>query len=192
MKLVFLLEEESMRDTLKGLLPRIVPKDVEYKLVPHEGIGALEKSIPIKLRNWREPGVRFIVVRDQERHPDCRAIKAKLIQLCQDAGRPDTLVRIVCRSLEAWFLGDLAAVERGLNQRGIAQHQQRADCREPDSVVAPVELLKRMAPRYQKHAGARAIGPHLDPENCRSSSFRAFVDGVRAMSTCTPSVPGNP
>lgn len=181
MKLVFLLEEDSMRETLKGVLPRLLPEGVEYKLVPHQGIPELERSIPRKLRAWREPDVRFVVVRDQERHPDCTVIKERVAALCAEAGRPDTLVRIVCRALEAWFLADLQAVEAGLGAAGLAKHQHRAECRAPDAVVAPYEALKRLTPTYQKRSGARAIGPHLDLNNARSPSFRAFVDGVRRL-----------
>jgi hypothetical protein len=181
MKLVFLLEEESMKRALEGVLPRLLPEGVSFHLVPHQGISDLESSIPRKLKGWREPGVRFIVVRDQERHPDCKAIKARLAELCRVAGRPDTVVRIVCRALEAWFLADLLAVETGLGVQDLAKHQHRAECRDPDEVVAPVEALKRLAPRYQKLSGARAIGPHLDLANTRSPSFRVFVEGVRKI-----------
>ena len=34
--------------------------------VPHEGKQDLEKSIPRKLRAWREPSAHFIVVRDND------------------------------------------------------------------------------------------------------------------------------
>lgn len=186
MKLVFLLEEESMRNALEGVLPRILPREVEYHLIPHEGIGDLERSIPNKLRNWRGPDVRFVVVRDQERHPDCKVIKAKLVETCKVAGRPDTLVRIVCRALEAWYLADLRAVEQGFGATGLAAHQLREAYRSPDDTITPQEILKRVVPSYQKLTGARAIGPHLDLENTRSPSFRAFVDGVRRIAAAPP------
>lgn len=181
MKIVFLLEEESMRNALQGVLPRLLPEDVQFQLVPHEGKGDLERSLPIKLRNWREPEVRFVVVRDQDKNPDCKAVKVSLLEMCRAAGRPDTLVRIVCHSLEAWFLADLAAVEAGLGLTRLAKHQARADCRAPDSVAAPYDVLKILAPTYQKLAGSAAIGPNLDLNNERSPSFRALVNGVRRL-----------
>ena len=57
-RVVFLLEEYSMKALLDGLLPRLFP-DLLFQCVPHDGKGDLEKSIPRKLRAWREPGVRF-------------------------------------------------------------------------------------------------------------------------------------
>ena len=92
-KLVFLVEEPSMADFIDRLLPRFFPGLV-FQCNPHDGKQDLEKSIPRKLRAWREPGVRFVVVRDQD-SADCHQVKDELIQLCRQAGRCDVLVRVV-------------------------------------------------------------------------------------------------
>ena len=75
-RVVFLLEESSMKVLLDGLLPRLFP-DLPFLCVPHEGKQDLEKSIPRKLRAWREPGVRFVVVQDND-DSDCLARKQHL------------------------------------------------------------------------------------------------------------------
>ena len=103
-RVIFLLEEASMRDLLVGLLPRLYPNTV-FECLAHEGKNDLEKSIPRKLRAWREPGVRFVILRDND-GDDCVRLKRRLLQSCQQAGRPDTLVRIVCQELEAGYLGE--------------------------------------------------------------------------------------
>ncbi len=54
-RLVFLLEEDSMRILLEGLLPKLFP-ELLFQCVPHDGKQDLEKSIPRKLKAWREPG----------------------------------------------------------------------------------------------------------------------------------------
>ena len=64
-RIVFLLEEDSMKILLEGLLPRLFP-GLQFLCIPHEGKQDLEKSIPRKLRAWREPGVRFSVVRPSD------------------------------------------------------------------------------------------------------------------------------
>ena len=69
-RIVFLLEEYSMKVLLDGLLPRLFP-GLAFLCVPHEGKQDLEKSIPKKLRGWREPGVCFVIIRDQG-HGLCR------------------------------------------------------------------------------------------------------------------------
>ena len=88
-----------MQVLLDGLLPRLFP-DLPFLCVPHKGKRDLERSIPRKLRAWREPGVRFAVIRDND-GGDCEQLKAKLKQLCNQNGRADTLIRIACQELEA-------------------------------------------------------------------------------------------
>ena len=98
-RVVFLLEEPSMKTLLDGLLPRLVPC-LDFLCVSHEGRQDLERSVPRKLRAWRTPGVRFVVLRDND-GGDCRVLKRRLSDLCLQGRRPDTLVRIACQELEA-------------------------------------------------------------------------------------------
>ncbi len=178
-KLVFLLEEPSMVALLDSLLRRLFPQLV-YMLVPHQGKGDLEASIPRKLRAWREPGVRFVVVRDNDR-AECTAVKRQLLGLCESAGRPDTLVRIVCQELEAWHLGDLESLEAEFGRKlGVSQHT--AKFREPDNLAHPVAEVTRLVPGFQKVDGARRMGRRLHPSRNQSESFRQFCAGVGRVS----------
>ena len=184
MTLVFLLEELSMKAFLEGLLPRVLPEGVGYTLVPHEGKSDLEQSIPRKLRAWRTPDTRFVVVRDQD-SGSCVEIKQRLLALCAEAGRPDAMVRIACRELEAWFLGDLAAVEATFGATGPGAKQRRRKFSDPDHLGSPSRELHALVPGYGKVAGAREMGPAIDFESCRSHSFRVFLDGVRRLAGAT-------
>ena len=132
--LVFMLEEPSIGEVLKIILPAILDEAATYQLIPHEGKQDLEKSIPRKLRAWRTPDVRFIIVRDQD-NAECRTIKQRLIELCAQAGRPDSLVRVVCPHLESWFLGDLTAVEKAFQRHGLAKRQRSRKFRNPDALA---------------------------------------------------------
>ncbi len=177
--LVFLLEERSMKEALQGLLPRVLPEDLRVILVPHEGKSDLEKSIPRKLRGWRVPDTWFVVMRDQD-SGDCRQVKARLQDLCAEGGREDSMVRVVCRELESWFLGDLQAVEDALDVP-VARLQGHTKFRNPDALGSPSQELLAIVPSYSKVRGARAIGPRLNPEENRSTSFEVFVAGVRRL-----------
>ena len=73
-----------MADLLEHLLPRLFP-EIQFQCIPHEGKRDLAKSVPRKLRAWREPGVRFVVMRDQN-GADCRQVKAQLVELCKERG----------------------------------------------------------------------------------------------------------
>ena len=184
-KLVFLVEEPSMADMLDGLLPRLFPA-LRFQCVPHDGKQDLEKSIPRKLRAWREPGVRFVVVRDQD-GADCRQVKARLVGLCRQAGRTDVLVRVVCRALEAWYVGDLEALMQAFPEaRPHARRElNRARYRNPDTVVQPSEAIAKQIPEFQKGLGARRMANHLSREN-RSRSFQVFLAGVERLQAQVP------
>lgn len=178
-RIVFLVEEPSMKALLDELLPRLFP-DLTFLCVPHEGKGDLEKSVPRKLKAWQEPGVTFVVVRDQDRD-DCKDVKRRLVELCEQGGRPDTLVRVVCQELEAWYLGEPAALAAVYSIPTLAGLNNRAKFRNPDSVLHPSKELAKLVPQFQKVNGARRMGQVLTAEANLSPSFRVFVEGVRRI-----------
>jgi hypothetical protein len=182
-EIVFLLEEASMLETLKGLEPQLVPSDVQCRFVPHEGIKELEKSIPRKLRAWVNQSAKFVVIRDKH-SADCRIVKQKLVNICKSGLRPDTLIRIVCPELESWFLGDLAAVEKAYCLKGVAKRQKKAKYRDPDRLINAAQELQRLTQQYQKSDGSRRIAPHMNLQNNKSYSFNVFVSGIRRILAC--------
>lgn len=181
-ELVFMLEEASAKAMLEGLLPKLLPAEIVPRFVVFEGKQDLEKQLVRKIRSYRNPDARFIVMRDQDSNPDCKSVKAKLTELCRQAGQPAALVRIACRELESFYLGDLAAVERGLEITGLVKHQTNKLFREPDRLGSPSKELKTLTKGlYQKVSGSRRIGPCLDPDNIHSASFRNLVTGIRRV-----------
>ena len=74
-ELVFLLEERSAKAMLESLLPRVLHPDVRSRMVPFEGKQDLEKQLTRKIRAYHNPLARFIVLRDQDSHPDCAGLK---------------------------------------------------------------------------------------------------------------------
>lgn len=179
-ELVFFLEEPSAAAMLEGLLPKLIPADVVPRYITFEGKQDLERQLVKRLRGYLNPNALFVVMRDQDAHPDCKVTKEKLMKLCRQAGRNAVLVRIACRELESFYLADLRAVEQGLGLSGIAAQQQTRKFRDPDRLPSPKEELRTLTRhRYQPVGGSRAIGPCLDPENSRSRSFRNLVLGIR-------------
>ena len=179
-EIVFLLEEPSAEAMLRGLLPKLLPADVSVRYVVFEGKQDLEKQLVRRMRGYRVPGARFVVLRDKDAG-DCRAIKTQLVSKCREARKTGALVRIACHELESWYLADLAAVEVGLEVRGLAKLQNKNPYRAPDALPCPSDKLQQIAPSYQKVSGSRAIGPHLDIHNSRSESFAVFVTGVQGL-----------
>ena len=180
--LVCLLEEPSAREMLGGVLPRILPEMCVHYII-FEGKQDLEKQIERKLRLWQKPDSLFLVMRDQDAG-DCVVIKDNLIRKINRSGKSAaSIVRIACRELESFYLGDLQAVEDGIKINGLARKQNNRKYREPDSLVnAAQELARLSGKQYQKVAGSRAIGPclRIDGEN-KSHSFNVLVDGVKKL-----------
>ncbi|WP_027389466.1 DUF4276 family protein [Chrysiogenes arsenatis] len=184
-ELVFLLEEPSAKALLESLLPRLLNADagIKFRCIPFEGKQDLEKQLVRKIRAYQNSQARFVVLRDLDSHPDCTAVKGRLLELCRETGKADKcLVRIACRELESFYLADLHAVEQALQLRGLAKWQQTQKYREPDQLGSPSRELKALTKqRYEKVAGSRAIGQHLRVENERSPSFRNLVAAIRRL-----------
>jgi len=182
MKIIFLLEEESMKALLDILLPKILPNGIEFITIPHNGKSALRRSIPRKLMGWNEPGdIRFVIVHDQDSR-DCIALKGELLELCRPC-KKNVLIRIVCQELESWYFGDLIAVEQAYGDtyksEAIKGFSSKAKYRIPDMIVNPKEEMARIIPLYQEVSGARKIAPYMNISTNNSASFLAFVNGVR-------------
>ncbi|MDR2839093.1 MAG: DUF4276 family protein [Azonexus sp.] len=176
-ELVILTEELSAKDLLEGLLPRLLPEDWIFRCISYEGKQDLEKRMGFVLRAWKNPEARFVVLRDQD-SGDCRTIKAGLLQRCRDAGQPDALIRIACRELEAWVLGDLIAFSEEFSAPAAGKAVGKAKFRNPDALGSAVAELRKFVPGYQKRDGGRRMGKRLDPKRNMSPSFRTFCDGI--------------
>ena len=194
MEFVFLLEEESAKAMLRGLLPRILDPRVQPRLIALEGRQDLEKQMVRRMCGYVNPHARFIVLRDQDSAPDCKRVKAKLLELCAQAGRQAvSLVRIACHELESFYLADLRAVEMAFGLNGLVRHQKTARFRAADRVDSPSRELEKLTQgTYQKVSGSRRIGPHLDIANARSASFRNLIAGVRRMEQELLALPDRP
>lgn len=171
--LVFLLEEPSAHDALQAWVPRWLKADVTAHYLVFQGKQDLEKRMVMRMRHWLLPETRFLVMRDQD-SGDCKAVKAALVERCLEAGRPDAIVRVACRELESFFIGDWEAVAHAYGRPTLARLANKAVYREPDSLGAPSQELARHLDGYQKREGARRIAPLVDPARNRSPSFHAL------------------
>lgn len=180
--LVFLLEGESERDFLELLLPKILPPEIEPHFMVFEGKQDLEKNVVPKLKRWLRPNSQFVVMRDQD-SGDCRVIKATLRKKCDEAGCPAAIVRIVCKSLESFFVGDWNAVAEAYNKPMLAANQRKAKYRKPDLLGNPADELDKALRGYQKREGARRITPKLDLMKNQSNSFNVLIRSLHQVAT---------
>ncbi len=181
-RVIFLLEEPSMKAFLDEYLPRAFP-NLPFLCVIHEGIKDLEASIPRKLRAWREPGVRFVVLRDNH-GADCKNVKARLVTLCQQGNRQDALVRIVCQELESWHLGAPQALADAFESPTLARRAAKPKFADPDRLTNASQEMRRLIASFRKIDGARRMGRTMPTDSSanRSRSFQVFHSGLVRLS----------
>jgi len=180
--LICFLEEPSAKEMLKAMIPKI-SSDIQVQYIVFSGKQDLEKQIERRLKLWQKPDSMFLVMRDQD-SGECKSIKSRLFEKVQASGKhKDTIIRIACHELESFYLGDLDAVEKGLNINGLAKHQSKAKYRSPDNLAnAAEELSKLSGNRYQKIAGSRNISPYLKVDGSnRSHSFNILLNGIKKL-----------
>lgn len=183
-RLIFMVEEPSMKNLLDGLLPRLFPGWISgqhFLCIQHQGKSDLDTSIPRKLAAWRLVQDRFVIVRDND-NADCVRVKKRLQFMCESSGRPDTLVRLVCQELESWYIGDLKALAQAYDNPKLDTPALRKRFANPDEWQKPSVELSRLEPSFQKGSGARAMAACLHESENQSHSFRVFIAGVRRIS----------
>jgi hypothetical protein len=183
---VFFVEEDSMKAFLENFLSRLGISTTAYNISVFEGKNQLKKNLTPKMNQWRLPNTQFFVLMDNDNKPNCKDVKLALFKQCEEANRPDTIIRLVCQELEAWYLGDLTTVSNYYNQpiklptlKQITQQNIK-----PDSVDKPSELLKQQFLNFKKGDLARYMGKHITLEGNSSVSFGYFVQSLKTVFPC--------
>ncbi|MEO5362469.1 MAG: DUF4276 family protein [Magnetococcus sp. DMHC-8] len=214
-----LVEGQADLVTLSILMPRLVGPyrcPHTWKIHKHRGIGKLPAegdvgrvnrkdhsllhTLPGKLKVYGErmrEDEMVVVLVDLDDRPDCRIFKQELVALLRHCPKqPRCLFRIAVQELEAWFLGDTAALysayphARRAPLDACAQGSQSgtweslADIIHPGSWSALLAAGGRRGKRSclvmdRKQEWAKRIAPHMDVECNRSPSFQCFRDGLR-------------
>lgn len=173
-----MVEGQSDRVLVEGLIERL-SAGIALRVIEFEGRQDLERKLARRLRGYRNPEARFLILVDQDRD-DCHALKKRLSNICHSVGRPSVVVRIACRQLENWYLGDLAAVGRAYGAPMLSASQSKQRYRTPDDIHNPIDELGRMTRRhFQKIDGARRLAGELSLDANRSVSFNHFIASLR-------------
>lgn len=114
-------------------------------------------------------------------------MKASLSKMCAEAGREDTLVRIVCQELEAWYFGDLEAFADVFSAPALRRQAARVGYRDPDAIAKPSKELIRLYPAFQKTDGARRMAERLSYGSNRSPQLSSSGRRDRANLVSTAS-----
>lgn len=181
-----LTEEPSMEYFLRGLLPRILPADyaldINCFIRPHSGKSDLQKSIPKKMRAYPRFGypIKVLIIHDQDSN-NCVELKDALVDLTNLTIHDiPCVVRIACKELENWYLGDFFSLERIYSEIDASKETRKAKFRNPDHVFGANEIEK-LTNRFSKTVTAREIGSIIDIAGNKSQSFQHFVSGISKL-----------
>jgi hypothetical protein len=186
--LVCLLEEPSAQEALQVWLKHWMPNHIKPHFIVFQGKQDLEKQMVRRIRYWLLPQTQFLVLRDQD-SADCRHVKRTLAAKCGEAGHPEAIVRVACKELEAFFVGDWQAVAQAFGKPALQQLANKRAYRNPDDLGSPSHELARHIPGYQKIDGARRIAPLIVAERNRSRSFQALRSAVLTLAGNYPATP---
>ncbi|RJP61390.1 MAG: DUF4276 family protein [Candidatus Auribacter fodinae] len=196
----FLLEEQSAKEALEIILPKIIPPDrASFSLHGFNGKGDLLRKLERRLtgyRAWINDSYKIIILIDSD-NDDCHALKHQMEQLCRNANlftktyknhdnSFSSITRIAIKELESWFLGAPYAIKAAY-PRVPEKTISRLNSLNPDTIKRkPSTMLLSCLQDggYYKIAYlpkvevAKNISLHMDPMHNRSTSFKVFIKAI--------------
>ena len=208
-----LAEDGSGKKFLDFILEKILGKnggDHSWTIHPHKGLGVLPRNLnrppnphhlqllellPSRLQAYGNslPASSAVLVVVDLDDKDCLTFKQELLNELHNCNpQPTTLFRIAIEEIEAWLLGDRAAVKVAYPHakdsvlNGYVQ----------DSICGTWEVLadaidprgSRRLRRANHHERGKTkgqwadqIAPHMDVNQNQSKSFQVFRDGVKNL-----------
>lgn len=203
--LQLLLEEPSAEVALRIIIPRMIPhaeEHVNYELRVFSGKDDLLRKLPSRLRGYsswaRNFDVRILTLVDRD-DDNCVSLKERINRIAVDAGLKlhqsgsagfggCFKARIACEEIEAWFLGDPAAI-RTAYPKVAKSFEHRAGFRDVDAIRGGTwERLEKLlqdagyfSNGLRKLELARTLAPLLSLENNSSASFNHFCNALKEM-----------
>ena len=118
-------------------------------------------------------------------------MKQQINDIIKDKCKSPYLIRIICRELEAWFLGDMNAIQRAYPRFEPSKYQNSSKFRDVDIIHSPNERLKEIIPDYEKldnlpkNEVAERIAPYLTIDNeftfNKSPSFQNTLNAIQKL-----------
>lgn len=212
MHIELLVEDSSGARLIEALLPRVIGEHGSphtWRIHQYRGIGRLPANLhkhadPSKrslldllkkaLAGYgKTPGIDAVVVVLDSDDRDCKQFLAELNAVqttCKPA--PNTLFRLAIEEMEAWLLGDRAALMQAYPRaktRTLSGYVQDSVCGTWELLAdavhpggsAAIKAAGWPLPGRVKHEWVEKIEPFMDIENNQSPSFAKFRDGIRRL-----------
>lgn len=212
MHIEVLVEDSSGEKLLAQLLPQILGGQGEphtWRLKAYKGIGRIPPGLTAKADPARRilldqlprllqgygktPGIdAVVVVLDTDRR-DCRAFLQELQSAANQCNpAPNTMFRFAIEEMEAWYLGDRAALlkafprarrevlDRYVQDSVCGTWELLADAVHPGGAAAIKKAGWPLSGQI-KHEWAEKIGPFMNFRQNASPSFGKFRDGLASL-----------
>ncbi|MFN9302294.1 MAG: hypothetical protein ACK6DA_05925 [Candidatus Kapaibacterium sp.] len=180
-------EEQSAKNVFETIVPPLLPDGVTLRVYQHQGKQDLEKAIVTAIPSISKiPGSVILITQDQD-NEDCKVVKKKIVDLLDNKCVCIYFVRIVCRELESWFLGDLRAIQKAYPRFKHENYINRTDFKNVDAISKPNNYLLIIIPEYSgreklpKLEASERISKCLDIHNNTSESFNQTLSAIRRL-----------
>ena len=220
MHIEVLVEDSSGETLLRALLPQLLGPQAEphtWRLHSYKGIGRIPKGLigtgdPMKrlpldqlpklLSGYsKTPGIDAVVVVLDVDKLDPKTVLRELQSLAtQSAPQLNTIFRLAVEEIEAWYLGDQAALLKAYPKaklKVLAGYTQDAACGTWELLADAVHpggsrAIKNAGwplPGKIKHEWAEKIGKLMMLDENASPSFKKFRDGMRQLAAGSLATP---
>jgi hypothetical protein len=211
MHIEFLVEDSSGATLLNLLVPKIIGPfgDLHtWNIHAYKGIGRIPKelkaatearkrmlldNLPRILSGYaKTPGIDAVVVVVDSDRKSCQDFLHELRTVANESGCLAIMFRIAIEEIEAWYLGDQAALKMAYAKAklgALAKYNQDSVCGTWEflaDLVYPggIQAVSKQGwplPGTLKHEWAERIGAHMNVEQNNSPSFNKFVSGLRKL-----------
>ncbi|BBM88895.1 hypothetical protein COTS27_00582 [Spirochaetota bacterium] len=188
-KLVCFVEGASDQKFLKILIKNIKGKSNKKTKIDCLSLGSygkLKSKIKKRIQNMQSSDNNFLIMIDQDKS-DCRERKNEIsqeVKIDKNKRATKVKIRVACRQLESFYLGDLNAVKEGLNIRSkkLLQRKTKKPFSNPDDITNPLEELKKLTGSKSKNILSKAITPYLKIDGTnKSHSFNVLVTAIEHL-----------
>lgn len=186
--IVFLVEDRSMAVFLTGVLERLSFPKTAYQIKPYNGKEDLTRNLAKVVPSWAKRAKCIVILLDRD-HQDCITLKYSVLSKLKGCTCP-CFVRLACRELESWFLGDMEAIAKCSTRFNQARYKNKAKFRNVDELpTKPSDELEKLLPDWEeryfgsKPKFAEQMGKviSLEPDlNC-SHSFKVFLRTLSSL-----------
>lgn len=188
--IIFLVEDYSMKNFLEGILPRLNLEADQFEIKHHRGKEDLLSHLARIVPTLSKRAQQIIIIIDQDQQ-NCLTLKNKISEKMANSNCKYQ-IRIACYELEAWFLGDFAAIAQCSPKFKPSFFQNKKQYRDIDRIPKPSRVLQEIVPDWKEIYGnkpqfAKKIAPFisLEKQNTeqanRSHSFHVLLETLRSL-----------